>query len=60
LFQYPTAFSFLPLDRLDYLKKTRTKASKEVKIGLKLVRGAYMEKENERLSKKDIQRPFVL
>jgi len=36
-------------DRLDYLKKLHKKAAAEgFFIGMKLVRGAYMEKENER------------
>lgn len=36
-------------DRLDYLKKLHEKAKKKgYKIGMKLVRGAYMEKERER------------
>ncbi|WP_019669612.1 proline dehydrogenase family protein [Eudoraea adriatica] len=36
-------------DRLDYLKKLHSKALAEgFKIGIKTVRGAYMEKENER------------
>ena len=36
-------------DRLDYLKELHSKAKKEgFKIGIKTVRGAYMEKENER------------
>lgn len=36
-------------DRLDYLKKLHERAGKEgFKLGFKLVRGAYMEKENER------------
>ncbi|WP_026809765.1 proline dehydrogenase family protein [Arenibacter latericius] len=36
-------------DRLDYLKKLHEEAKKEdFHIGLKVVRGAYMEKENER------------
>lgn len=36
-------------DRLDYLKKLHQKALKEgFKVGMKVVRGAYMEKENDR------------
>ncbi|ETN95566.1 proline dehydrogenase family protein [Zhouia amylolytica] len=36
-------------DRLDYLKKLHERAKKEeFRLGFKLVRGAYMEKENER------------
>ena len=42
-------------DRLDYLKKLNEEAKKEnFKIGMKLVRGAYLEKENERAKEKGI------
>ncbi|MDD5149474.1 MAG: proline dehydrogenase family protein [Flavobacterium sp.] len=48
----PIVFNTLQLyrwDRLDYLKKLHEQAKKEgFYIGMKLVRGAYMEKENER------------
>ena len=48
----PIVFNTLQMyrwDRLDYLKKLQEQAEKEgFYIGMKLVRGAYMEKENER------------
>ncbi len=48
----PIVFNTLQMyrwDRLDYLKKLHEKANKEgFFIGMKLVRGAYMEKENQR------------
>jgi proline dehydrogenase len=48
----PIVFNTLQMyrwDRLDYLKKLHEKAKQEgFFIGIKLVRGAYMEKENER------------
>ncbi|MDN3594668.1 proline dehydrogenase family protein [Zunongwangia endophytica] len=40
-------------DRLDYLKELHEKAKKDgFKIGAKIVRGAYMEKENKRARKR--------
>lgn len=46
-------------DRLDYLKKLHAQAKAEgFKIGIKLVRGAYMEKENERAEQKKYPTPI--
>ncbi|TDD93924.1 proline dehydrogenase family protein [Flavobacterium cellulosilyticum] len=46
-------------DRLDYLKKLHTKAKSEgFYIGIKLVRGAYMEKENERAKEQGYPTPI--
>lgn len=46
-------------DRLDYLKKLHEEAKKEgFFIGMKLVRGAYMEKENERAIEKGYPTPI--
>ena len=58
----PIVFNTLQLyrwDRLDYLKKLHDKAKKEgFYIGMKLVRGAYMEKENERAIEKGYPTPI--
>jgi len=46
-------------DRLDYLKDLHQKANDEgFYIGMKLVRGAYMEKENERAQEKGYPTPI--
>ena len=58
----PIVFNTLQMyrwDRLDYLKKLHVKAKKEeFFIGMKLVRGAYMEKENERALEKGYPTPI--
>ncbi|WP_291871115.1 proline dehydrogenase family protein [Maribacter sp.] len=46
-------------DRLDYLKKLHKRSlDKGFKIGLKVVRGAYMEKENDRAKKNGYPSPI--
>ena len=46
-------------DRMNYLKKLQKKAAKEgFKIGIKAVRGAYMEKENERAEEMGYKSPI--
>lgn len=46
-------------DRLDYLKKLHEEAKKGgFKIGVKIVRGAYMEKENDRAKEKGYPTPI--
>ncbi len=46
-------------DRLDYLKKIHQRAkAKGYKLGFKVVRGAYMEKENDRAEEKNYKSPI--
>ena len=46
-------------DRLDYVKKLQEKAESEgFKIGMKVVRGAYLEKENTRAEEKGYPTPI--
>jgi proline dehydrogenase len=58
----PIVFNTLQMyrwDRLDYLKKLHEQANKEgFFIGMKLVRGAYMEKENDRAKEKGYPSPI--
>jgi proline dehydrogenase len=58
----PIVFNTLQMyrwDRMDYLKKLHEKAKVEgFFIGMKLVRGAYMEKENERAIEKGYPTPI--
>ena len=58
----PVIFNTLQMyrwDRLSYLKRLQKRASKEgFYVGVKLVRGAYMEKENERAVAMDYPTPI--
>jgi proline dehydrogenase len=46
-------------DRMDYIKKLHEKAKKEgFRIGMKVVRGAYMEKENDRAEELGYKTPI--
>lgn len=48
-------------DRLDYLKKLHAQAKEEgFHIGMKVVRGAYMEKENKRAEEKGYKSPICI
>lgn len=48
-------------DRLDYLKNLHEQAKAEgFYIGMKLVRGAYMEKENERAAQRGLKSPICV
>jgi len=48
-------------DRMDYLKALHERALKDgFKIGIKVVRGAYLEKENERAEQKGYPTPMCL
>lgn len=48
-------------DRLDYLKNLHEQATSEgFYIGMKLVRGAYMEKENERAAARGLKSPICI
>jgi len=54
-----TTIQFYRWDRLDYLKSLHQKAkAKGYKIGVKLVRGAYMEKERDRAEEKGYKDPI--
>ena len=60
----PVVFNTLQMyrwDRLDYLKNLNEIAALEnFKIGLKVVRGAYMEKENERAKENGYKSPICV
>ncbi|MGJ8737082.1 proline dehydrogenase family protein [Zobellia laminariae] len=48
-------------DRLDYLKELQVRANRDdFRIGMKVVRGAYMEKENDRAEEKGYKSPICV
>ncbi|MBT2163003.1 proline dehydrogenase family protein [Zobellia barbeyronii] len=48
-------------DRLDYLKELQVRANKDdFRIGMKVVRGAYMEKENDRAEENGYKSPICV
>ncbi|RYC51251.1 proline dehydrogenase family protein [Flagellimonas olearia] len=52
-------FQMYRWDRMDYLKKLNALAKEEgFKVGAKVVRGAYMEKENDRAHEKGYESPI--
>lgn len=62
--QKPIVFNTLQMyrwDRMDYLKKLHEQSEKEgFYIGMKIVRGAYMEKENKRAEEKGYKSPICI
>ena len=60
----PIVFNTLQMyrwDRLDYLKKLHTRAQEQgFYIGMKIVRGAYMEKENKRAAEMGYASPICI
>lgn len=48
-------------DRMDYLKELQVRANRDdFRIGMKVVRGAYMEKENDRAEEKGYKSPICV
>lgn len=54
-------FQMYRWDRMDYIKKLKDIAtSEQFKVGAKVVRGAYMEKENDRAREKGYESPICV